>query len=167
MELCAKIFHSLKASTTVQLFKLATMMKLRSPFRCLIWLASNSKCDSESCYVRHDEDTSHSQRPEAATIGTLSKKGFLEISQNSQECASLFLNKVAGLRPATLLKKRVWHRHFPVDFAKFLRTPFLQNTPGHWTTASVLNVNLIQGFWLYLKITCKNQSKTRPKELVN
>ena len=38
---------------------------------------------------------------------------------------SLFFNKVAGLRPATLLKKRLWHRCFPVKFAKFLRTPFL------------------------------------------
>ena len=27
--------------------------------------------------------------------------------------------------PATLLKKRLWHRCFPVSFAKFLRTPFL------------------------------------------
>ena len=36
--------------------------------------------------------------------------------------------KVAGLRPATLLKKRLWHSCFPVNFAKFLRTPFLQNT---------------------------------------
>ena len=34
------------------------------------------------------------------------------------------------LRPATLLKKRLWHRCFPVNFAKFLRTPFLQNTSG-------------------------------------
>ena len=37
---------------------------------------------------------------------------------------SLFFDKVAGLRPATLLKNRPWHRHFPVYFAKFLRTPF-------------------------------------------
>ena len=37
---------------------------------------------------------------------------------------SLFFNKVAG-KPATLLKKRFWHRCFPVNFAKFLRTPFL------------------------------------------
>ena len=29
---------------------------------------------------------------------------------------------------ATLLKKRPWHRCFPVNFAKFLRTPVLQNT---------------------------------------
>ena len=39
-------------------------------------------------------------------------------------------NKVAGLRPATLSKKRPWHRCFPVNFAKFLRTSFLQNTFG-------------------------------------
>ena len=44
------------------------------------------------------------------------KKVFLEISQNSQE--------FAGLRPATLLKKRLWHRCFPVNFVKFLKTLF-------------------------------------------
>ena len=37
---------------------------------------------------------------------------------------SLFFNKVAGLRPAILLKKRLWHRYFSVNFAKFLRIPF-------------------------------------------
>ena len=35
-----------------------------------------------------------------------------------------------SLGPATLLKKRLWHRCFPVNFAKFLRTPFLQTTSG-------------------------------------
>ena len=44
------------------------------------------------------------------------KKVFLEISQNSQENTCV--------RPATLLKKRLWHRCFPVNFVKFLRTPF-------------------------------------------
>ena len=42
-----------------------------------------------------------------------------------QLCQGLSFNKVAGLRPATLLKKRLWHRCFPVNFVKFLRTPFL------------------------------------------
>ena len=42
----------------------------------------------------------------------------------------LVFNKVASLRPATLLIKRIWHRCFPVNFVKFLRTPFLQNTSG-------------------------------------
>ena len=34
-----------------------------------------------------------------------------------------FVNKVAGLRPTTLLKKRLWQKWFPVNFIKFLRTP--------------------------------------------
>ena len=66
---------------------------------------------------------------EAARGGVLEKKVFLRISQNSQEntCA-----RVSGLRPATLLKKRLWHRCFPANFVKLSRTPFLQNTSGGW-----------------------------------
>ena len=30
--------------------------------------------------------------------------------------------------PATLLKKRLWYRCFPLNSSKFPRTPFLQNT---------------------------------------
>ena len=45
-------------------------------------------------------------------------------------CQGLYFKKVAGFRPATLFKKRVWHRYFPANIAKFLRTPFLQNTSG-------------------------------------
>ena len=48
------------------------------------------------------------------------------------------------LQPATLLKKRLWHRCFPVNFAKFLGTPFLQNTFGR----------------LLLNIRCKELSLT-------
>ena len=56
------------------------------------------------------------------------KNVILEISQNSQEntCA----------RNSFLIKLQTWdlwrllHRCFPVNFAKFLRTPFLQNTSG-------------------------------------
>ena len=43
---------------------------------------------------------------------------------------SFFFNKVAALRPATLLIKRLWDRCFTMNFAKFARTPFLQNTSG-------------------------------------
>ena len=35
---------------------------------------------------------------------------------------SLLFNKVAGLRSATLFKKRLWRRCFPMNFPKFLRT---------------------------------------------
>ena len=37
-------------------------------------------------------------------------------------CRSIFLNKVAGLRPATLLKKTLRYRRFPMNFPKFRRT---------------------------------------------
>ena len=60
------------------------------------------------------------------------KKVFSKISQNSQEntCARVsFLIKLQAL-PPTLLKKRLWYRRFLVNFAKFLITPFLQNTSG-------------------------------------
>ena len=57
-------------------------------------------------------------------------------------CQKLFFNKVAGLWQftrdvlwkrllyqilPTLLKNSLWHRCFSVNFAKFLRIPFLQN----------------------------------------
>ena len=48
-------------------------------------------------------------------------------------CQSLCYNKVVDLIRLywkTLLKKRLWHMYFPVNFARFLRTPFLQNTFG-------------------------------------
>ena len=49
------------------------------------------------------------------------KTVFLKTSQKfirKHQCWSLFFNKVAGLRSAILLKKRLWHRCFPVNFAK-------------------------------------------------
>ena len=53
-------------------------------------------------------------------------------------CQSVFFNKVAGLRPASLLKKKLWHRCFPVNFTKSvsLRTPFL--TQRFWWLLLIL-----------------------------
>ena len=45
------------------------------------------------------------------------RKGVLKSSRKftgKHQCQSLFFNKVAGLRTATLLKKRLGHRCFPV-----------------------------------------------------
>ena len=36
--------------------------------------------------------------------------------------------KFKGKQACDFIKKRLWHRYFPVNFAKFLRTSFLQNT---------------------------------------
>ena len=73
------------------------------------------------------------QTTEAATKVVLWKKVVLKIFTKltgKHLCQSLFFNKVVCLRPATLLKKRLWHWCFPVNFVKFLRAPFLQNTSG-------------------------------------
>ena len=83
---------------------------------------------------------------------------FLKISQNSQEntCArDSFLNKVAGLAwPAALLKKRLWHRCFPVNVAKFLRTSFLKIT-----SARLLLFFLKMTLIFKLRATCKLKTK--------
>ena len=64
-------------------------------------------------------------------------------------CQSLFFSKVAGRRPATLLKKRLWHRCFPVNFVKFLRTSFF--TERLW--------------WLLLKGVLRSFAKFTGKDL--
>ena len=55
-----------------------------------------------------------------------------EISQNSQEntCVRVsFLTKLQ-ISACNFIKKSLQHRCFPVNLAKFLRAPFLQNTSG-------------------------------------
>ena len=96
-----------------------------------------------------DEFHTQKQPPEV-----LCRKGVLRNFANligKHLCQNLAFNKVAGLISATLLKKRpLWQRYFPVNFPKFLRTPFLQNTSGgcfciwnspaehFWSTASTI-----------------------------
>ena len=62
-------------------------------------------------YMQYENRKSRlEQMPEAATWGVLQKKVFFKISQNSQE---------TSVPEVT-----------PVNFAKFLRTPLLQNNSG-------------------------------------
>ena len=60
-------------------------------------------------------------------------------------CQSLFFDKVAGLRPAILLKKILGHWHFSVIFAKFLITAFF--IEHLFVAASV-------AFWIKIYIRC-------------
>ena len=83
---------------------------------------------------------------EAAAQRCSVKQVFLEILENSLEntCARVsFLIKLKeapaqmfscefdriSKRPATFLKKRLWHLCFLASFAKFLRTPFFHRIP--------------------------------------
>ena len=59
-------------------------------------------------------------------------------------CQSLFFNKVAGIRPATLLKKRLRHSYFFVYFAKFLRTGyFLEHLRWLFLIEKTTNLHLL------------------------
>ena len=53
---------------------------------------------------------------------------FCKIHRKTSLPEPLF-NKVAGLRLATLLENRLWHRCSPMNFTKYLRTIFLKNPP--------------------------------------
>ena len=77
--------------------------------------------------------------------GILPFRNFAKLTEKHLR-QSLFFNKVAGLRPEILFKKRLWHRCFPVNFAKFLRTLFLQNTPRRL----LLQIMVITYFWFHL-----------------
>ena len=62
------------------------------------------------------------------------KKAFLEVLQNSQKntcvrVSFLIKSQAIGLKPPTIIKKRLWHECFPVNFAKFVRTTFLTEHP--------------------------------------
>ena len=55
-------------------------------------------------------------------------KSFAKFTRKHR-CQILFFNKVAGLRPATLLKKRHWHKCFPVNFEEIFWSIFFYRTP--------------------------------------
>ena len=68
----------------------------------------------------------------------INKSFHMNIDSNSDFCKIKISEKslhhclrcLTCLFPTTLLKKRLWHRCFSVNFEKFLRTLFLQNTSG-------------------------------------
>ena len=67
-----------------------------------------------------EQNIYRSSRPEVfCKKGVL--RNFVEFT-GKHLCQNFFFNKVEGPKPATLLKKRPWHRWFPVNFVKFLRT---------------------------------------------
>ena len=54
-------------------------------------------------------------------------QNFIEFSEKHM-CQSPFFNNVVGWRPASLFLKKIRHMCFPVNFAKFLKAPFWQNS---------------------------------------
>ena len=96
-----------------------------------VWLAVSRK------YFRIKSRNYRSNRPEVFCKTGVCRN--LTKFTEKRICQCLFFNKIVGLRtatlfkkrlwhrclrPPTLFKKRLWHRCLPVNFVKFLRTPF-------------------------------------------
>ena len=125
--------------------------------------------------ITHNKNVDHSnlwtvaekhRRVEPVAQRCSVKMVFLEISQNLQErtyarVSFLIKLQVWGLRPSTLLKKRLWHRCFPVNFVKFLRTPFY--IEHLWRL--LLQLLLESAIWLLLLKNKDILTILRPRDL--
>ena len=84
-------------------------------------------------------------------------------------CQSLFLKKGAGLRPETSLKKRLWHKCFPVNFAEsfFYRTHLM--APSSFSSCfmglSPLFSSQKKNDWLFQKTQKKLLQHEKEKEV--
>ena len=93
---------------------------------------------------------------------------FLKFSRNSQVntwarvCAKTLVSPMSGLRPATLLKKRLWHRCFPVNFAKFSKYLF---TEHFRMTASESTFYILVALLLCLLVSTKSDDVQWPLSL--
>ena len=70
---------------------------------------------------------------------------LMETSRSSHQRCSIrkgVLRNFWGLKPATLLKK-LWHRCFLVNSAKFLRTPFCRKKDCFWETTETASEPLL------------------------
>ena len=77
-------------------------------------------------------------------------------------CQRHFLNKIAGLRPATSLKQSLSRRCFPVNFRNFLEQFFLQDTSGRLLLKYLIWGSLLRTLAYVLKSDWKNE-KLRSK----
>ena len=80
-------------------------------------------------HALHFEHKYQELSEEAATGGSLKQGVIKSIAKFTVKHLrqNLFFHKVAELRPATIIKNRLWHSFFPVSFAKFSKTPFKQS----------------------------------------
>ena len=85
--------------------------------KCLCWILF-----SKNAGVQHVFIMFRSSRPDA-----FCKNLFLDISENSHQntYATVSFLKQLQAESCNFIKKSFWHSCFPVNFVKFLRTPFI------------------------------------------
>ena len=89
------------------------------------------------------------------------EKVFLEISQSSQENTCARISFLIKLR-----KKSLWHICFPVNFAKFLRTPFLTEQLW-WLLPKILSLKLKDVLKMFYEDTQDHLGKMSFRRLKN
>ena len=80
---------------------------------------------------------------------------FRKISQENTRARASFLIKLQAGLYITLLKKRLWHRCVHVNFAKFIRTPFLTEYL-RWLLHKILSSQIALEIWFCIWITFQN-----------
>ena len=100
---------------------------------------------------------------EAATGVILEEELFLGISQNSQESTCARVSEACNF-----IKKRLWHRCFPMNFAKFLRTPIYRAPLGDcFCPKSGLSSGLSICRWNLKSLAARNVSKVNLPQAYN
>ena len=92
------------------------------------WSGGDTYCIKSRCYNNAHVRVVRSSSPEMFYEKRIFES-FAKLTRKHMP-KSLFFNKVADIRPPTLLKKRLWQKRFAMNFPKLNRTHFLQNTSG-------------------------------------
>ena len=127
-------FHFKVTSSSLKVFCKKGVQKFRRIHNTTPVLGShfNEGTDPQAATLLKRDSNTGILQLEVATRGVLWKKLFLKISQNSQENTCARVSFLIKLKASALrfIKRRLWHWCFPVNFVKFLRSPFLQSTSG-------------------------------------
>ena len=134
MKMEPRKFHEAKQERLITVNHITQKRNLDSPKQCLTTKGNLTSINCSKKYLQLDYDvTSDSlkcyfcehQNSLVAVKAEQSKEDiFLDKGPNT-EAVGRMCSLSCSLRPSTLLKKRLWYRCLPVNFAKFLRTPFL------------------------------------------
>ena len=89
-------------------------------------LNNNFHIFSKLTVIRFPEKNKFLRNKRNSHLEAFCQRGVLKISQNSQENTCVEASFLTTCRPEScnFIKKRLHHRHFPVNFANLFRTPF-------------------------------------------
>ena len=124
---CALLLPSIKHILSFKKYR-AILPSLTTQDFCFVNKTSTQLLNSETMILeiifRILRSTHRRYSVKKGVLGNFAK------STGKHLCQSLFFNKVKGLRPATLVKERLWYWCFLVSFGKFSKKTFLRNTCG-------------------------------------